>query len=195
MISYISGKVLKNQTSKNSFVDILTNAGVAYRVYVTSQHPVQEKESNIEMYTSFQVREDSQTLYGFSTEEERDFFEQLLTVSGVGPKVAIAILSTYTIGQVREIVLEGDSKKLSKAPGLGSKGAQKIILELRGRIDFDKESRGSENSDKVKELKEALKSLGYSGKSLQEGIDKAEDILEEESVDIETLIRKVLVAQ
>lgn len=194
MISYISGKVLKNSSSKNSFVDILTNSGIAYRVFVTSKYPFIEKESNVEMYTSFQVREDSQALYGFISEEERDFFEQLMTVSGVGPKLGLSILSTYTIEQVRNLILEGDSKLLSKVSGLGSKGAQKIILELRGQIDFDKESRGEKSSEKVGEVKEALRSLGFSGKSLEDGVNKAEDILKEEDVDIEVLIRKVLIA-
>lgn len=194
MISYISGKVLKNSSSKISFVDILTNSGIAYRVFVTDKYPFLEKGSSVEMYTSFQVREDSQALYGFGSEVERDFFEQLLTVSGVGPKLGLSILSTYSLEQVREIILDGDSKLLSKVSGLGSKGAQKIILELRGRIDFDKEDKVSGNSVKIKELKEALKSLGFSGKSLEECVSKAEDILSSEDIDIEDLIRKVLSA-
>lgn len=192
MISYISGKVLKNNTGKNNFVDVLLNSGIAYRVFVTSKYIFSEKDSDISMYTSFQVREDSQTLYGFSSERERDFFEQLLGVSGVGPKLGLSILSTYTLEEVRDIVSDGDSKLLSKVSGLGSKGAQKIILELRGQIDFDKEGRGDVVSDKIKELKEALKSLGFNGKAMDECVEKGEDILKEDDVDIEDLIRLVL---
>lgn len=192
MISYISGKVLKSNIGKVNFLEVLISNGIGYRVYVTSKFKFQERDSEISLYTSFQVREESQSLYGFNTESERDFFEQLLTISGVGPKVALSILSTYEMERVREIVLDGDSKLLSKVPGLGSKGAQKIILELRGKIDFDKEDVQLEGDVKLKELKEALKSLGYTGRSLDESMKKATDILSKKDIDIEELIRKVL---
>lgn len=192
MISYISGKVLKSNIGKVNFLEVLISNGIGYRVYVTSKFKFQERDSEISLYTSFQVREESQSLYGFNTESERDFFEQLLTISGVGPKVALSILSTYEMERVREIVLDGDSKLLSKVPGLGSKGAQKIILELRGKIDFDKENVRLEGDVKLKELKEALKSLGYTGRSLDESMKKATDILSKKDIDIEELIRKVL---
>ena len=192
MISYISGKVLKNSIGKNPYVDVLLDSGIAYRVFVTSKFNFVERDLDITLYTSFQVREDSQSLYGFNDEEERDFFEQLLTISGIGPKVAISILSTYEIEKIKEIVLDGNSKLLSKVPGLGLKGAQKIILELRGKIDFDKEDSIKESDLRIKELKEALKSLGYSGKSLEDSLQKGSSLLEEEDIDIEDLIRKVL---
>ncbi len=192
MISYISGKVLKNNIGKTNFVDVLLSSGIGYRVWVSSKFTFLERDSDISIHTSFQVREDSQSLYGFNTENERDFFEQLLSISGVGPKVALSILSTYEIEKIRDLVLDGNSKMLSKVPGLGSKGAQKIILELRGKIDFDKEDGNLKNDGKLKELKEALKSLGYTGKSLEDSIVKANDILEGEDIDIEDLIRKVL---
>lgn len=192
MISYISGKVIKNGIGKSSFVEILLNNGIGYRVYVSSNFHFLERGSEITLYTSFQVREDSQSLYGFTLEGERDFFEQLLTISGVGPKLALSILSTYEINRIKEIVLEGESKLLSKAPGLGLKGAQKIILEMRGKIDFEREGIESNSDIKIKELKNALKSLGYWGESLNECLTKGSEILKKEDVSIEDLIRKVL---
>jgi Holliday junction DNA helicase RuvA len=108
MISYISGKVLKNNIGKVNFLEVLLPSGIGYRVYVTSLFKFLEKGSDISLFTSFQVREDSQSLYGFNTEIERDFFEQLLTVSGIGPKVAISILSTYDIAKIKELVMDGD---------------------------------------------------------------------------------------
>ncbi len=190
MISYISGKVLKNGISKLSYTDILLPSGIGYRVFVTSQFKFLEKGSDISVYTSFQVREESQMLFGFNTEQERDFFEELLTVSGIGPKSALSILSTYSMEKVKSIVVDGDAKLLSKVSGLGLKGAQKIILELRGRIDFDKDD--EVDADKIKELKEALKSLGYTSKTLNDAVEKGKDILEKKDMDIEELIRKVL---
>ena len=139
MISYISGKVIQSRVGKVNYIDILVPLGVGYRVYVTSQFKFVKNGTDVKIYTSFQVRKESQTLYGFNTEIERDFFEELLTVSGIGPKSAMSILSTYCIDRVKQIILDGDSKLLSKVPGLGLKGAQKVILELRGKIDFDRE--------------------------------------------------------
>lgn len=192
MISYISGKVLKNNIGRNNYVDVLLPSGIAYRVFVTSMFNFLEEGSQISMYTSFQVREDSQTLYGFSTQEERDFFEELLTVSGIGPKSALSILSTYSMDRVKKIILDGDSVLLSKTPGLGLKGAQKVILELRGKIDFEKDDLQMKGNVKLGELKEALKSLGFVGKDLKDGMKKGEEVLKEGDVDIEILIKKVL---
>ena len=192
MISYISGKVLKNNIGKNNYVDVLLPSGIAYRVFVTSMFNFVQVGSQISIYTSFQVREDSQTLYGFATQEERDFFEELLTVSGIGPKSALSILSTYSMDRVKKIILDGDSVLLSKTPGLGLKGAQKVILELRGRIDFEKDDLQMKENVKLGELKDALKSLGFAGKDLKDGIKRGEEVLKEGDVDIEILIKKVL---
>ncbi|HOK59851.1 MAG TPA: Holliday junction branch migration protein RuvA [Candidatus Dojkabacteria bacterium] len=192
MISYISGKVLKNNIGKNNYVDVLLPSGIAYRVFVTSMFNFVQVGSQISVYTSFQVREDSQTLYGFATQEERDFFEELLTVSGIGPKSALSILSTYSMDRVKKIILDGDSVLLSKTPGLGLKGAQKVILELRGRIDFEKDDLQMKENVKLGELKDALKSLGFAGKDLKDGIKRGEEVLKEGDVDIEILIKKVL---
>ena len=192
MISYISGKVLKNNVGKNNYVDVLLPSGIGYRVFVPAMFEFMKDGSEISMYTSFQVREDSQTLYGFSTQEERDFFEELLTVSGIGPKSALSILSTYSMEKVKKFVLDGDSVLLSKTPGLGLKGAQKVILELRGKIDFEKDDENIKENVKLNELKEALKSLGFTGSDLKESMKRGEGILKNGDIDIEILIKKVL---
>ena len=192
MISYISGKVLKNNVGKNNYVDVLLPSGIGYRVFVPAMFEFMKDGSEISMYTSFQVREDSQTLYGFSTQEERDFFEELLTVSGIGPKSALSILSTYSMEKVKKFVLDGDSVLLSKTPGLGLKGAQKVILELRGKIDFEKDDENIKENIKLNELKEALKSLGFTGNDLKDSIKRGEEILKKGDTDIEILIKKVL---
>ncbi|HBB64469.1 TPA: Holliday junction branch migration protein RuvA [Patescibacteria group bacterium] len=192
MISYISGKVIKSNIGKVSYIDVLLSSGIGYRVFVTSQFDFKKEGGEISVYTSFQVREESQMLFGFNTEQERDFFEELLSVSGIGPKSALSILSTYTMERVKEIVLDGDAKLLSKVPGLGLKGAQKVILELRGKIDFNRADSESKNDIRIKELKEVLKSLGFKGKDLEESIVKGEDILDKEDINIELLIKKVL---
>ncbi len=174
MISYISGKVMKNYVGKSSYTDILLSCGIAYRVYVSSLFEFKNVGDNIDFFTSFQVREESQTLYGFVKEEERDFFELLLTVSGIGPKSALSILSTYSMERVRQLILDGDSKLLSKVSGLGLKGAQKVILELRGRIDFDREDAQGKEDERLVELKDALKVLAFKGKELEDGVRRGQ---------------------
>jgi len=191
MISYISGKIVKVNIGKDCYIDILISSGLGYRVFVTSQFSFPPKDSNVSIYTSFQVREDSQMLYGFDTEEKRDFFEKLLNVSGIGPKSALSVLSTYEMDKVKKIILDGDAKALKKVPGLGLKGSQKVILELRGKIDFDQDGEDKGDS-RIKELKDALRSLGFQGKELSGRIDKGEALLKEEDIEIEILIKKVL---
>lgn len=192
MIAYISGKILKSNIAKESYIDILTSGGVGYRVFIPNNTKVQPVDTEITLYTSLQVREDSQTLYGFENEYSRDIFEELINVSGIGPKIGLSVLSTYSREELENIILEGDSKKLSKVVGLGAKGAQKIILELRGRIDFKDEDKQSIEDRRLREFKEAMKALGFKGESLELYLKKAEKVLEKELLDIEDLLKKVL---
>jgi Holliday junction DNA helicase RuvA len=192
MISYITGTVLKTSISKDSYVDIQTDSGIGYRVHIPSSYIIPSKGEQYSLYTHLHVREDAQQLYGFEKEDERDFFEQLISVSGIGPKIALAILSTFSRSDLEDVIVEGDARGLSRVQGLGLKGAQKIILELRGKIDFDQK----ESSEEVisKELKEALKSLGFSGEQLKDKVKLADDIVKKnKDIGIEELIKKVLV--
>ena len=191
MISYITGIVLKISISKDSYVDIQTNSGIGYRVHIPSSYLLPSKGEKYSLFTHLHVREDAQQLYGFEKEDERDFFEQLISVSGIGPKIALAILSTFSRSDLEDIIVEGDARGLSRVQGLGLKGAQKIILELRGKIDFDQK----ESSEEVitKELKEALKSLGFSGEQLKEKVKLADDIVKKKKdIGIDELIKKLL---
>jgi Holliday junction DNA helicase RuvA len=191
MISYITGVVQKTNISKDSYVDILTDSGIAYRIHIPNTYNVPPKGETYSLYTHFHVRDDNQSLYGFEKEQERDFFEQLISVSGIGPKIGIAIMTMFSRKELEDRILEGDAKALSKVPGLGMKGAQKIILELRGKIDFDQKE--SSEDTIIKELKEVLKTLGFSGSQLKERSEVGEQILKRKSdISIEELIKKVL---
>ena len=192
MISYISGKILKTYIGKQSYIDILTSSGVGYRIYIPNNTKVLPVKSDMCMYTSFQVRQDTQTLYGFDKEGDRDLFEELITVSGIGPRTGLATLSTYPREELEGIILEGNSRKLSKVPGLGIKGAQKIILELRGKIDFKDEDKHSIESKRIREFKDAMRALGFKGESLKLYVKKAEKILDKGMLEIEDLLKKVL---
>lgn len=194
MISFLNGKVFKvSRGDKRSFIDLLTNSGIAYRISINNAGAF-KLEQELGVYTSFQVREDSQTLYGFLSESERDFFELLLTVSGIGPRSAMAILDFYGLDEVATHILNKDADSLSKVPGLGKKGAQKIVLELENKLEpFDYKIKGkkSKNTLILKELSDALTSLGFSGKALTQYMEKAGKYVEKVEK-IDELIKIVL---
>lgn len=191
MISYITGKILKTNITKDSYVDILTESGIGYRIYIPNSYICPEKGEQYSLFTHLQIRDDAHTLYGFEKEDERDLFEKLISVSGVGPKIGMAILSTFSRTDLETVMSEGDARGLSRVPGLGLKGAQKIILELRGKIDF--EVKDGKDDGVIKELKSALRSLGFSGDSLQDKVDIAEKLIKEkQDIEIEELIKAVL---
>jgi Holliday junction DNA helicase RuvA len=190
MITFITGKVFKNSLEENAFVDIETKGGVGYRVFVHKRFDFKEKGDEIFLFTSHQVREDSQTLYGFETEEERGIFEKLIDVSGIGPKIGIAIISEYSEEDLKKIISKGDITALSKVSGLGKKGAQKIVLELSGKLNMNEDI--SIGSEILVDVKNALESLGYNGSALKESMEKAADIAKEESLVLEEVLKLVL---
>lgn len=200
MIVKIEGKIISvnSSTTKGSdsfSLDVMTSSGVAYRALLgmaigASSFSV---DQDVSLFTSYQVREDSQTLYGFNTAEDRDFFEVLIGVSGVGPKTALNMLSIYTITEVKQMILEGDHKGLSRTSGLGPKGAKKIILELAGILTVDEDSLEDEMSSVLKDISDAMKALGFSGAELDSMVDRAKEISSESpDIGIEGLIQMVL---
>lgn len=137
---------------------LLEVGGVGYAIkasatLLSSLH----RDREILLYIHDHVREDARDLYGFSSRAEQEFFERLLSVSGVGPKVALSILSAGPFESVRRAILLGDLELLTSMPGIGKKTAQKIILELKGQL-VEEEALPSGES----EVLEALVSLGYS---------------------------------
>jgi len=203
MISYIKGKMLSiNREDKNITVEVLLSSGLGYFVLVPSNSELPKKGEEIVLFTSFQVRDDSQTLYGFNKPAGRKFFESLISVSGIGPKIGLAILSTYSMRDLQIMIASGDHKSLSRVSGLGSKGSQKIVLELQSKYEDMKGAFGTAGESKhiidqnlLKELKAALRSLGFSGKGLNDAVEKGETILRKDtSLGIEDLIKKVLLS-
>ncbi|MFP1694890.1 Holliday junction branch migration protein RuvA [Gardnerella greenwoodii] len=134
MIGMLVGQV----ASVDARTALIVVSGVGYETYMPSQdlsslHEGQE----VRVYTSMQVSQDSITLYAFTTQAAKRMFLQVQKVSGIGPKVALSILSTLNVDRLLKAISEGDVTALSSAPGLGKKGAQKIILELKGSIDLN----------------------------------------------------------
>jgi Holliday junction DNA helicase RuvA len=193
MITYIEGKIIKlNFTDKGDELDVFLPIGIAYRVLTPSGGLEYSLNLEVKLYTSFQVREDSQTLYGFLDEASRDMFERLISVSGIGPKIGIAMLSMFSKAEIQNLINEGEFKELSKVSGLGPKGAKKIIIELQGKLD-DLSMDSSVSNQVLKDLKDGLKSLGFSGEQLDEMLQLGENLYKEDNdIDIEILLREVL---
>lgn len=127
--------------------------------------------------TSMIVREDSMTLYGFAEPAEREVFEMMLSVSGIGPRIALAVLSVHSAQEVERAVATGDDKAFTKVPGIGPKGARRIVLELAGKLILS-EAQGDEASAGVQgsmtwkpQVLDALTSLGWSEKDAGAAID------------------------
>jgi Holliday junction DNA helicase RuvA len=155
MINYIKGTVT---IIKGEYIVIESNS-IGYLIKTSNPFSF-ELNSEIKIYTYLHVREDAIELYGFKTIEERDLFLKLISVKGIGPKGALAIIASGTIDKVITAINDGDSKYLQRFPGIGPKASQQIILDLHGKLDFN-EMQAKENP-KIKDIKDALKSMGYS---------------------------------
>ena len=165
MIGFLQGEVQQVATGRV----IINVQGVGYITYVTNTtEQICSLESKISLFVHTIVREQSLDLYGFINEQEKKLFELLITVNGIGPKVALNILSITTIETLAQAVLSKDSSVLTKVSGIGKKNAEKILLELENKID---ESWGGGQSIQASsgdlEVMEALEALGYSPKNIQ----------------------------
>ncbi|MFI3313964.1 MAG: Holliday junction branch migration protein RuvA [Eubacteriales bacterium] len=145
------------------------------------------------LFTHCNIREDAFDIYGFSTKEELRCYQQLVAISGVGPKAAMMILSTVTPSQFMLGVVTGDEKMLTRAPGIGKKIAQRIILELKDKLAKDAQTMDTSSSigiiatggnDAVSEATAALSALGYSGSEIAVALKGADS-----SMTVEALIR------
>lgn len=169
MISHITGTVL--DTKDRSIV--LDVHGIGYTVWTTSNIIEKAHEgSSMKLWTHLVVREDAQTLYGFIDKDERDFFELLISISGIGPKTALGILNVSSVQNIRKAVSTGDTSHLTQVSGVGKKLADKIVLELKGKFGAE-ESDGVSLRDEVDAI-EALKSLGFGQKDAREALKQVD---------------------
>lgn len=174
MISFVHG-ILCDLEEGSIVVEA---GGVGYGIYVpaTVLQQLPSIGEEVKIYTYFSVREDGQSLYGFLNKEDREMFRQLLSVNGIGPKGALGILSVLRPDDLRMAIITGDAKSISRAPGIGAKTAQRVILDLKDKIDAGAVLRhaGEEGpfpesggpfpagGGPAEEAVEALASLGYS---------------------------------
>ncbi len=188
MYAYIKGN-LEVKTKGYIVIDV---SGIGYKIFMseTAIEKLGEIGKVIKVHTYLRVREDEMSLYGFNTNEELRMFELLLSVSGIGAKSAITILSNITPYSFAIAVITNDVAKIKSLPGIGPKSAQRIILELKDKIKTEEEvsqdkslniTEGIDNA-KLSEAISALQVLGYSKKEIEKAIQKIDNSLSVEEI-------------
>lgn len=155
---------------------VLEVGGVGYKLLVPANLFGREQPGGkLTFYTSFVVRENFQGLYGFLEREERNLFEQLIALSGIGPKTGLSLIGHLPLNEFQSAILTENSKLLSKVPGVGKKTAERLIVDLKGKfLKSEMRSKGaSSSSHKIEDAISALIQLGYNATSAQNAIDKA----------------------
>ncbi len=190
MYEYIRGE-LAELTPTDAIVEA---AGVGYAINISlNTYSQVEGASEVKLYTHYIVREDAQILYGFYTKEERELFRLLISVSGVGGNTARMVLSTYSAAELRSIINNENAMMLKSVKGLGLKTAQKIIVELTGKmlsLEGDSVDMSSSQSTTQSEALEALVMLGFSKSACQKVV--AQIIKTDPNCGVEELIRLAL---
>lgn len=187
MIATLRGEV--SQIEENAL--IVEVGGVGLRVFVPAPLRMNAKAGEmIFLYTHLAVREDALTLYGFESQSDRDLFNILLGVDGVGPKVALSVLSTLTLDTIQRAIFADEGDLLSKVPGVGKKTAQKMVLHLKDKLKpTDALAKVAAMADYDSEVLAALTSLGYSVVEAQAAI---QSIPKDAPKDVEERLRIAL---
>jgi len=169
MITQLEGSIV---FKGGNFV-VLDVGGVGYKVYTTLDTlRTLKKDSSVKIWTHLAVRETSMDLYGFYEQSELEFFEMLITISGIGPKSALGILSVAPIDTLRRAISTGDTSYLTKVSGIGKKNAEKIVIELRDKLGGKDGFAGDEKLGADTDAIEALQALGYSMQESREALKK-----------------------
>ncbi len=177
MIGYLKGTII-HQDLKFVILDV---GGVGYKVCTNTAILENQVTKDIEFWTYLAVRENALDLYGFHSQLELNFFELLLTVSGIGPKSAIGIISSAALGNLYQGIVDGDIVYLTKVCGIGKKNAEKIILELKDKLE-EFVTQSSEYTVGDTDALEALLSLGYSERDARDALKKTDGKSTEEKV-------------
>lgn len=198
MYSYIKGELAEVNTD-HIIIDV---GGIGYMIYIPAQslNYLPGIGEMLKVHTYLYMREDAMILYGFLTKDDLEMFKLLITVSGIGPKGGLAVLSTLSSDDLRFAVLSGDSKAISKAPGIGSKTAQRVIIDLKDKLSledaFEKKLEHenekinvSSNSQVKNDAVMALNALGYSSTESLKAVSKVEIT---DDMDVEDVLKAAL---
>lgn len=195
MISYVKGSLVN--LLEDSVIVESGHLGFQIFVPVSLLSELPSIGSEVLLHTYFQVREDAMSLYGFLSRQDLNMFRQFIGVNGIGPKAALGILSVLKPDELRLAIVSGDAKAISKAPGVGAKTAQRVILDLKDKIELKDILPGfaAESNDPLslpsagQEAAEALVALGYSGLEASKAVKKVEIT---EDMDSEAVLKSAL---
>ena len=183
MYNYIKGTI----TEINAKYITLENNQIGYLIKTPNPFAF-ELNQNTTIYIYQYVREDIIDLYGFSSKQERDFFLQLISVKGLGPKGALAILASGNLSAIIDAIKAGNNRYLERFPGIGAKASQQIVLDLHGKISFEEEKKAPVDP-KINQTIEALRNLGYKAQEIKKVIPILEANINEPT---STLVRIAL---
>lgn len=198
MISYIKGQL--TEVFGDTIVVENNDIGFNIKVPATVISHFSKIGESVKVYTYLQIREDSHNLFGFLTRDDLNIFKMLINVNGIGPKGALAILSTISPNDLRFAVISGDVKLISRAPGIGSKTAQKLIIELKDKVSLEdalEDMYDANVSDAGNEAQneaiEALCALGYSSAEAVRAVHEVNDVQEKDSeIILKEALKKLL---
>ncbi len=197
MYAYIKGELIELTPSRI----IIETGGIGYNIFITERtyEQLPEPGEELKVYTYLYLREDAMVLYGFLNQDDLELFKLLLGVSGIGPKGAISVLSVLSADDLRFAVLSGDAKTISKAQGVGTKTAQRVVLELKDKLSYEDalekktEHMKSDASGKNRSIKNdailALASLGYTS---TESMKAVSNVQITEDMSVEDVLKQAL---
>ncbi len=196
MIASLRG-ILKSKSPTEILVDV-GGVGYAISIPLSTYSTLGELDSPVHLLTYFHVREDAMQLYGFASEAERRYFKLLISITGIGPKIAQGILSGISVTDLRQHIIGGNIGALTSIPGIGKKTAERLVVELRDKIGKSEESFGQASiaGDKNAEIRNeallALLSLGYNRVAAERAIRSALNDGSGSEFNVEALIKKAL---
>jgi len=195
MIRIIKGTVTEIGMSS---VVVDTISGIGYEVSMSPESELwetMEKGNEVILYTSQFFRENEQGLYGFQSPEERNFYELLLTVSGVGPKLGATMVGSIDRRELASMILEEDAEGIARIPGIGKKTAERVIIELRDKVIGEERGlttkRDARQNEEIEMLNEALEKLGFNPKERDHMLDGVEEHMHN-GESVEDVLKKLL---
>ncbi len=187
MIYSLSGKFI---VKKPQFVVVEVN-GIGFKVFtsIRTLKNIPKINSKIKLFCSFRVRQEMPEIYGFFDEKELEIFELLNSISGVGPKSALGILSKLKIEKLLHAINQGRADAISASWGIGKKKAERIVLELKDKIKKSTFSGDADTFDSDKDIKSALKNLGYKQKEIEEALEQIPPKIKKTEDRLKTVIK------
>ncbi len=193
MIAYIEGQIIE----KNPAYVIIDSGGIGYMINISlftySRIP---DSGNVKLFTHLFIKEDAHVLYGFTTENERELFRELISVSGVGPNTARMILSSYAPVEIKNAIIENNPDLLKSVKGIGNKTAHRIVVDLRDHFKKEpltkEEFLSTPNNTALNEALSALVMLGFAKNAAQKALDKIAGSGKGQNLSAEALVKEAL---